>query len=48
MSQLSGKDGSNNSDTLQLMGYAGRAQLDDSNSISDQFTLRLKVKKVAS
>lgn len=48
ISQLSGKDGSSNSDTLQLMGYAGRGQLDDSNTISDQFTLRLKVKKVTS
>lgn len=46
ISQLSGKDGSNNSDTLQLMGYAGRQGLDDSNGITDQFTLRLKVKKV--
>lgn len=48
ISQLSGKDGSNNSDTLQLMGYAGKGNLDDSNGISDQFTLRLKVKKVTS
>lgn len=48
ISQLSGKDGSNNSDTLQLMGYAGREGLGGSNAISDQFTLRLKVKKVTS
>lgn len=46
ISQLSGKDGSNNSDTLQLMGYAGKTSLDDENAISDQFTLRLKVQKV--
>lgn len=48
ISQLSGKNGSNNSDTLQLMGYAGKDELGDSNTISDQFTLILKVKKVTS
>lgn len=48
ISQLSGKDGSNNSDTLQLMGYAGKTNSGDLNAITDQFTLRLKVKKVAS
>lgn len=48
ISELSGKDGSNNSDTLQLMGYAGKTALGDSTGISDQFTLRLKVKKVTS
>lgn len=46
ISKLSGKNGSSNSDELQLKGYAGTTRLDDSNTISDQFTLRLKVKKV--
>ena len=46
ISRLSGKNGSSNSDELQLKGYAGTDALGDSNAISDQFTLRLKVKKV--
>lgn len=46
ISKLSGKNGSSNSDELQLKGYAGTEELSDSNAISDQFTLRLKVKKV--
>lgn len=48
ISRLSGKNGSSNSDELQLKGYAGTEALGDSNAISDQFTLRLKVKKVGS
>ena len=48
VSQLSGKDGSNKSDTLKLMGYAGKGNLNGSNAITDNFTLRLKVKKVTS
>lgn len=46
ISKLSGKNGSSNSDELQLKGYAGTTQLGDSNTMSDQFTLRLKVKKL--
>ena len=48
VSKLSGRDGSNNSETLELMGYAGKGKLSDSNGISDKFTLKLKVKKVTS
>lgn len=45
ISKLSGKSGSSNSDQLQLKGYAGTDSLSGLNAISDQFTLRLKVKK---
>lgn len=48
ISQLSGINDSNNSDTLQLKGYAGKTGINDEKGISDQFTLILKVKKVTS
>ena len=48
ISQLSGTNDSNNSDTLQLKGYAGKLGISGENGISDQFTLILKVKKVRS
>lgn len=48
ISQLSGKNDSNNSDTLQLNGYAGKASISGNDGISDQFTLILKVKKAGS
>lgn len=46
VSTLSGKNGGNNSDEIRLNGYAGTAGIEGDNALTDQFTLRLKVKKV--
>lgn len=46
VSTLSGKNGGSNSDNIRLNGYAGTENLDGQSAITDQFTLRLKVKKV--
>lgn len=46
VSTLSGKNGGSNSDEIRLNGYAGKDNLDGTSAITDQFTLRLKVKKV--
>lgn len=46
VSTLSKRDGGSNSDNIRLNGYAGTAEIDGTNALTDQFTLRLKVKKV--
>lgn len=46
VSTLSGKNGGSNSDKISLNGYAGTGALVGESAITDQFTLRLKVKKV--
>ncbi|WP_346968145.1 hypothetical protein [Clostridium disporicum] len=46
VSTLSGKNGGSNSDEIRLNGYAGTDTLEGNSAITDQFTLRLKVKKV--
>lgn len=46
VSTLSGKNDGNNSDKIRLNGYAGEEDLDENITITDQFTLILKVKKV--
>lgn len=46
VSTLSKRDGGSNSDNIKLKGYAGTGRIDGDNALTDQFTLRLKVKKV--
>lgn len=46
VSTLSNRDGGSNSDKIRLNGYAGTGQIEGENALTDQFTLRLKVKKV--
>ena len=46
VSTLSGKNGGSNSDEIRLNGYAGTQGIEGENALTDQFTLRLKVKKV--
>lgn len=46
VSTLSGKNDGNNSDKIRLNGYAGEEPLEENITITDQFTLILKVKKV--
>lgn len=46
VSRLSKRDGGSNSDKIKLKGYAGTGRIDGDNALTDQFTLRLKVKKV--
>lgn len=46
VSTLSGRNGGSNSDKIRLNGYAGEQGLVGDSAITDQFTLRLKVKKV--
>lgn len=46
VSTLSKRDGGSNSDKIKLNGYAGTANIEGDNALTDQFTLRLKVKKV--
>ena len=46
VSTLSKRDGGSNSDKIKLNGYAGTADIEGDNALTDQFTLRLKVKKV--
>lgn len=46
VSTLSKRDGGSNSDKIRLNGYAGTANIEGENALTDQFTLRLKVKKV--
>lgn len=46
VSTLSGKNGGSNSNEITLKGYAGEQRLEGTSAITDQFTLRLKVKKV--
>lgn len=46
VSTLSNRDGGSNSDKIRLNGYAGTGDIEGDNALTDQFTLRLKVKKV--
>lgn len=46
VSTLSGRNGGSNSDEIRLNGYAGKDNLTEDIAITDQFILRLKVKKV--
>lgn len=46
VSRLSKRDGGSNSDKIKLKGYAGTGTIEGNNALTDQFTLRLKVKKV--